>query len=435
LEEKMLIRLVVFAIALSASTVLGQVTSVHTTGLNAPNKIIKAPDNSLLVTEGGTAAPNSGRVSVIDRTSGARHTLISGLPSAVSFLGGPAGDPDGPSGILLRGNRLWLTIGVGDSVVPGGGPGLESPNPTPSSPIFNSVLELTLPGGFTELDSPFVMTPANQETLDDGDPVPLTNAEGVSMIVRLVADLPDWRPAPTPTVPGNVKASHLFGIEVFQRTAYVVDSGHNEIKAVSLVTGEWETFIAFPARPNPTPMGPPFIEAVPTNIHRFGNRLLVPLLTGFPFVPNLAEVRRVNIKGVSDEQFIGGLTSAMDIAKVEEEADEATEVKDGGKGDEASDLMPALMKSTTSRVGRTNSLLGDAAFAPGDGNAFYTLEFSTNMLGGALGRLRFYQEPDAVPVNVLTNLVTPTSMTRDADTGNLFITNIAPGTVTKVSFP
>jgi hypothetical protein len=40
-----------------------------------------------------------------------------------------------------------------------------------------------------------------------------------------------------------------------------------------------------------------------------------------------------------------------------------------------------------------------------------------------------------MPVNLLTNLITPTSMALDGETGNLFITNIGPGTVTKVSFP
>src|SRR5215211_3891021 len=121
-----------FTISLLAFTaVAGQTAMVQTTGLTTPNKIINAPDNSMIVAEGGTTMPNTGRLSIVDRTSGARHTLISGLPSAVSFLGGPMGDPDGPSGIVLQGNRLWVTIGIGDAVLPGGGPGLETPNPAP----------------------------------------------------------------------------------------------------------------------------------------------------------------------------------------------------------------------------------------------------------------------------------------------------------------
>lgn len=74
-------------------------------------------------------------------------------------------------------------------------------------------------------------------------------------------------------------------------------------------------------------------------------------------------------------------------------------------------------------------------FAPGDENAFYTLEFSTNLLGGAPGRLRYYSAPDASPVNLITNLITPTSMVRDGETGNIYITNIGPGTITKVVLP
>ena len=390
-----------FALALTIllltfTSLTAQTSMVHTTGLNTPNKIINAPDNSMIVAEAGTTMPNSGRLSIVDRTTGARHTLISGVPSAVSFLGSPAGDPDGPSGIVLQGNKLWMTIGVGDSVLPGGGPGLETPNPNPSSPIFNSVLELTLPGGFADLGSPYVLTSVQHAALDTGATVTLVNAEGVPLSIRLVADLPDWRPAPTTAFPNNVKASHLYGIETWQKSLFVVDAGHNDIKEVSRKDGSWSVFVTFPPIPNPTPVGGPFIEAVPSNIRRFGNQMLVPLLTGFPFVPGLAEVRRVSLKDASDEQFIGGLTSAMDILKA---------------GDD------------------------DEKLAPGDGSSFYTLEFSTNMLMGAPGRLRYYATPDATPVNLLSNLITPTSMTRDEETGDIYITNIGPGMVTKVVFP
>ncbi|HUR97601.1 MAG TPA: ScyD/ScyE family protein [Pyrinomonadaceae bacterium] len=384
-------------IALLTFAANGQVATVHTVGLTTPNKIINAPANSMIVSEAGTTMPNTGRLSIVDRTSGARHTLISGLPSAASFLGGnPMGDPDGPSGIVLQGNKLWMTIGVGDSVLPGGGPGLETPNATPSSPIFNSVLELTLPGGFATLGSGFTLTAAQQLAIDAGNTVTLHNAEGASLSIKLIADLPDWRPAPRPDAPNNVKASHLFGIETWQKSLFVVDAGHNDVKEISRKTGTVSVFLTFPPRANPTMIGPPFIEAVPTNIHRFGNRMLVPLLTGFPFVPGLAEVRRVNLKDATHEQFIGGLTSAMDILHVEDE---------------------------------------EKSLEPGDGSSFYTLEFSTNQLMGAPGRLRYYATPDAAPVNVLSNLITPTSMTRDDETRNLYITNIGPGTITKVVFP
>src|SRR5215213_5547757 len=83
-----------------AFSAAAQTASVFTAGLTTPNRIIPAGDNSLIVTEAGTRTPNTGRISLIDREKGARQTLLGGLPSAVSFLGNPAGDPDGPSGLL-----------------------------------------------------------------------------------------------------------------------------------------------------------------------------------------------------------------------------------------------------------------------------------------------------------------------------------------------
>ena len=73
-----------------------------------------------------------GRVSVIDRKTGARRTLIGGLPSAINQS--PAGpEPTGPSGLALRGRTLYVLIGQGDVVVPGPAPGSEVPNPNPPS--------------------------------------------------------------------------------------------------------------------------------------------------------------------------------------------------------------------------------------------------------------------------------------------------------------
>jgi hypothetical protein len=386
-----------FAVSIAAAALSSaQTSSVLTGGLNTPNKIVTAPGNSLLVAEAGTHAPNSGRISVIDRTSGTRHTLIGGLPSGVSFLGGnPAGDVDGPSGLLLRGNTLFVAIGVGDAVVRGPGPGLESPNPAmPSSPIFDSVLEITLPGRFTAV-SEFTLTPADQASLAAGGDVALTNSQGTQLSVRLVANLPDYAAAPRPGNPNNVKASHIYGVELFQKNVFVADAGLNDIKRFGRYTGDVSVLVEFPSRPNPTP-GPPFIEAVPDNIHRCGNRLMVPLLTGFPFLPNFAEVRSVGIRDGSNHGLIPGLTSAIDVLSVD--------------GDD------------------------EGAVSDCDG-PFYTIEFSLNFLMGAPGRLRYYSAPDAAPVNVFSNLITPTSMARDAESGDLFITNIGPGTVTRVEFP
>ena len=383
-------------IALLCSSLLAQTTSVFTTGLTIPNKLIAAGDNSLLVAEAGTLVPNTGRVSRVNRTTGARQTLISGLPSAVNT--GPTVTPpevSGPTSLLLHGRVLYLTISVGDAVIRT--PPNEIPNPTPSSPIFASVLRITMPGDYENVTSPFVLTLPGHTALANGETVTLTNADGKTLSIEMVVNLPNSVPNPLPTNPANHRQSNLFGVERWQKQLYVVDASLNLIYRVDESDGSFETFVTFPSRPNPTPVGPPMIEAVPDSVHRFGNRLIVTLLTGFPFVQNLAEVRAVELKDGGHSVLIPGLTSAIDSLKVDD-SDENVET-----------------------------------FAPGDGASFYTLEFSTNFLMGAPGRLRFYATPDSAPVNVLSNLITPTSMARDDATGDLFITNIFPGTITRVS--
>jgi len=393
LRSLFLISLVlVFALSTNAQT-----SSVFTTGLHTPNKIITGPGNILLVTEAGTTTPNTGRISVIDRTTGERRTLIDGLPSAVSFLGNPMGDPDGPSGLYRQGNTLYITIGIGDSTLPGAGPGLEVVNPSPSSPLFDSVLEITFPRGFPNFGGGFTLTAADQTALASGSTVRLLNDDGRALSIRLAADLQNYRPAPRPGFPDNVKGSHLYGIVLYRKTFYLADAGHNQIKAVNSATGDISILVTFPDRPNPLfgTIGGPFVEAVPDNVHRVGNRLIVPLLTGFPFVPGLSEIRSVGIRPGGDVSLIGGLSSAIDVMRADTD---------------------------------------DEDFAGEDG-AYYTLEFSTNQLAGEPGRLRLYSSPDAAPITLLSDLITPTSMALDDDSGTIFITNIAAGTVTRVILP
>lgn len=376
---------------------LSQTTSVHSVGLNHPTKITLSAGNSLLVAEAGLPSSNTGRVSIVDRFTGNRTSLLEGLPSGVNNLGGPP-DADGPSGLLLSGNTLYVTVGVGDAVM-NVGPGLEVPTGNPSSPIFNSVIAFTLPGGYQAVQSPFIMTAADQSALAGGNNVSIANAEGKTVSARVVVDLPDYRSEPRPGYPDNVRAGHLFGVEMFQKDLYIVDAAFNLIHKVNTGGGSATTFIVFPNRPNPLfPMiGGPFIEPVPDNIHRWGNRLLVPMLTGFPFVPGLSEVQVVDLKGAQSSVLIPNLSSAIDVLAL---------------GDNDSGI-----------------------FAGNPGGSYYTLEFSANQLAGAPGRLSYYSSPDATPAVVSGFLITPTSMARDGKTGTIFVTNIFPGTISKVEFP
>ena len=386
-----LIKQIIFSFALIvmsgfASVAVAQTTSVLTGGLEKPTKLITAGDNSLLVAEAGTATPNSGRVSRVNRTTGARQTIIDGLPSGVNNLGGPP-SPSGPSALKLHGHTLFLTIATGDAMQ-NVGPGLESPNPNPSSPLFDSVLELNLPGKYEELASAFTLTFSDQTILAGGGAVELTNADGLQMTIRLIANFPNYTPNPRPGFPDNQRASNIFGVELFQKDLYVVDAAFNLIYRVGIADGSYEVFVTFPNKPNPLfpTIGGPFVEPVPDNVHRVGNRLLVPFLTGFPFVAGLAEIQAVSLKSGDRETLIPNLSSAIDVLHVE----------------------------------------------TSEADSYYTLEFSANQLANLPGRLRFFAASDAVPVTIVSNLISPTSMARDAATGDIFVTNIFPGTITRV---
>jgi hypothetical protein len=158
----------------------------------------------LLIAENGTSTPNSGRISIVDR-SGDRRTLLSGLPSAINDVG----DPSGPAGLFLRGRTLYVVIGVGDvgirAIDPNTGqpiPGTDVPNPNPvSSPLFSSVLAIHGSASVEKNTAGLTMTLADQQTLADGGKVTLSNGAGDRIMVELIADFPNYTPNPLPNVP------------------------------------------------------------------------------------------------------------------------------------------------------------------------------------------------------------------------------------------
>lgn len=388
---------IAFAILCAAfhtSAAFTQSTSVFTTGLQGPTKIITAGQNHFLVTETGTAMPSTSRISLVDRATGARRTLIDGLPSAFNTV---ENAPSGASGLKLSGLKLYLTTGQGDSVVPAipACMGCIVANPKPITPLNNSILELTLPADYEAMASGFTLYRRAQYILADGEEVTLTSFEGRTMNIRMVANLPDHRPETRPGLPpNNVRPANLFGVEIVGTSLYVVDASFNQVYKVNPLTGTHATLAVFPPRPNPLPFGPPVFEAVPDSVRLFKNQLLVTFLTGFPFPQNLAEARLVNPETGVHQAFIGGLSAAIDILPVP---------------------------------------------LAGNNDSFYVLEYSSNFLGQpqAPGRLKlFIPAADGVSLTsttILSNLVSPTSMARDAETGDVFITEIFPGRITRLN--
>jgi hypothetical protein len=252
-------------------------------------------------------------------------------------------------------------------------------------------LELTLPADFEEPMSEFTLSANDQTTLANGGIVMLMNTEGKMLTIRLVVNLPDYKHEHRPGQPLNaVRPSNVFGVEVGGSNLYVVDASFNLVYLVSILTGKFEILATFPNKPNPLPFGPPFYEAVPNSVHLVGDKLLVSILTGFPFPQGGAEVFAVDTESGAMESLINGLTAAIDVLP-----------------------MPI----------------------PGDNDLFFVLEFSANMLGDPSppGRLKLFNSTSAAPVALSEALISPTGIARDPETGDIFVTEIFPGRIIKIS--
>lgn len=371
--------LVALAITLTGANAWAQ--SVFTTGLKAPSKIVFTTQGSLVVAESGDG-PNTGRISIVDRV-GNRRTLLDGLPSG---LAAPNNEPSGPEGLKLNARTLYIAIGVGDVVKSGPGPGTEAPNSEgPSSPILSSLLAAKFNTELDDLTSGFVLPLDDHFALADGSEVTKTNADGSVVTLELVEDFRDLVRDPRTTV----RPSHPFGLELSANYFNLADAGMNSIVQVCRGKCRPRTLLKFAPLPNPLPFGPPVVEAVPANVHRIGDHLLVPLLTGFPFPPGVSQVRKVNIQTGKNELFIGGLTMAIDVIPV----------KRGGV------------------------------------EKFYVLEFSTAPLANAPGRLLRFDAMGRSPIVVAENLLSPTNLAFDWRSGELFVTEFFTGRIVRVPIP
>lgn len=93
---------------------------------------------------------------------------------------------------------------------------------------------------------------------------------------------------------------------------YIVDAGANAIiKRES--AGNYSVLATFPTIPNPTTVGPPQLQAVPTGIMFDGNDFLVSTLIGFPFPEGKASIYKVSTAG-HVSLWKEGYTALVDIA-------------------------------------------------------------------------------------------------------------------------
>ena len=348
------------------------------TGLIAPSKIIQTPRGDFIVAEGGPQVPNNGRVSIVDQ-NGVRRTLLDGLPSARTFVG----DFNGTTGVYLDGRTLYVLNGQGDVTLAGPVPGTERANPSPSSPIFSSVLAVHFSAAMEDTTTGITLTLADHQALKSGETLTKVDAAGRKMTIRLVADFPDYAPEPRPNFADNVRHSHPYGIVADENFLYVVDAGFNNVRKLDRASGAEQTLATFAPTPNPNfPAGPRFIENVPTSIRWNNGQLLVTLLAGAPFLPGLSEVKQVDSVTGTQTTIASGLTAAIDVTPLFE---------------------------------------GDAPAG------FLTLEFNLNFPAPGPGRLQFVSAPNASPVILSGCLTTSSSMVLDRKSDRLVIAELATG--------
>ena len=365
----MTLRNLTLLLLLAAAPMAGQQPQIVTTGLQGPNKLIVTPGGNLLVSETHVNL-NSGRVSYVTR-SGVRSTLLDGLPSAPEVTGGGSG----PTAMALRDRSLYLAMGGGDTerLVPNS-PAHQANPAGSSSALFDTVLLFVFSRDLDPSPGSFHMTPTHLATLVDGGEVDIAGDGGGSVRVSVLARFPVSEAIAGPLVN---RFSNPWGLALSAdgKDLWMNDASADALLRIDTATGRWRRVARFAGIRNPTPVGPPFVDAVPTSVRTYGNQVLVSFLTGFPFAPGLARVVAVNPDG-STEPFIFGLTSAVDVLH---------------------------------------------RIRPNGQPQFYVLEFSANQSAAAPppGRLLRYNTPAAEVA--ATGLITPVSLALDSVNQELYI--------------
>jgi hypothetical protein len=246
-------------VGLVRTPALAQV-SVYATGLVSPIGVDVDARGWVWVADQGSGN-NDGQISIVTPDMQV-HPFISGLPSEVV----PAGDILGPTHTIfdVNGNLLILQ-GEG------------------ANALSRSILRFDTTG-FTPGDPPLGLG----DTLEVYD------------IGRFVFSQ------------GFVE-SNTYNLSLGPNDDYfIVDAAANAIIRRERSSGAMSVFATFDPIPNPTPVGPPVIDAVPTAAVFTASRFYVSALTGFPFLDNLAQVYQVNLNG-DVSTFRDGLTLLTDI--------------------------------------------------------------------------------------------------------------------------
>jgi len=174
-------------------------------------------------------------------------------------------------------------------------------------------------------------TGAQHLYLDANGNLLILQGEGANFLSASVLTISTagFAPGGTSRKLGDLKAVHKIGRFSLSRGAtatnpyalaigpennlFVVDAGLNGIVKLERCTGNLSVFAAFARVRNPTPVGPPVMDAVPTGIVFRNNKFYVGGFVGFPFLPDSSRIYEVDLNG-QVSVLKRGLTAVVDLA-------------------------------------------------------------------------------------------------------------------------
>jgi len=246
-------------------------TSVYAAGLKSPMGLHVSPDGALWVAESGSgsADPTDPEGTALDdagvsrvSAAGAVEVVVTGLPSLTD-----EGFAGGASDLLFDSAGSLVVVQQGGI-----------------SALSNSVLEF-----------------------DAGAWAPGSPALGPEDVVT------QWEIASFGESLGY-DHNNAYGVaEGTDGHLYVANAGSNSIFKIERPSGVMSELVAFPQVPQPSPVGPPFTDSVPTRILAHDNGFYVVNLTGFPFNDGAASLFDVDYAGNVTE-LASGLSRATDVA-------------------------------------------------------------------------------------------------------------------------
>jgi len=237
--------------------------------------------------EGPSCTGATGAITRIDRWERKRRVvtgLASFAPYAPELPVMPGDNAIGPHGVYVDGDDVYFTNGGPTAPTREGEVVLRDPTLVSEEPVsskYGKLFRLGRHGGVREIADLWDFERVNNPDAEVGNPLIDSNP------VDVYAD--DGR-------------------------FYVADAGGNTVLRVGRFGGI-SALAVFGDFPNPTTIGPPTVQAVPTGVVKGPDgALYMSQLTGFPFLKGAAKVFRIDPRTGAVTEYASGFTNAIDLA-------------------------------------------------------------------------------------------------------------------------